>query len=98
MRKRMTATGERSMKSIGERLRVTREALGLSQAAFAKAARVSASAYNQYERGRMRPAVDQAIALRDAHKLTLDWIYCGDNSGLQAPLQAAIKAIRQARA
>lgn len=98
MRQRMTATGERSMKAIGERLRVTREALGLSQAHFAKAAKVSASAYNQYERGRMRPAIDQAIRLCEGHKLTLDWIYRGDNSGLQAPLQTAIKAIRQARA
>lgn len=85
------------MDKIGERLRLTREALGLSQAQFARKAEVSSSAYNQYERGRMRPAIDQAIKIRDAHKLTLDWIFLGDNSGLKASLADAIKALRQAR-
>ena len=95
MRQRMTATGERSMKAIGERLRVTREALGLSQATFAKAAKVSASAYNQYERGRMRPAIDQAIRLCEGHKLTLDWIYRGDPSGLKYSLADQIIRLRR---
>lgn len=90
-------TGERSLKAIGERLRLTREALGISQAAFAKKARISPSAYNQYEKGRMRPAIDPALALCDHYKLTLDWIYRGDNSGLRADLSDAIKAIRQTR-
>lgn len=85
------------MKTIGERLRLTREALGLTQVEFAKKAKVSPSAYNQYEKGRMRPAIDQAIRLRDAHNLTLDWIYIGDNSGLTAKLSDAIKALRQTR-
>lgn len=97
MKTRMTATGDRSMTMIGERLRISREALGLTQAEFARRAKVSPTAYNQYEKGRMRPAIDQAIKLRDAHKLTLDWIYLGDNSGLRSSLADAIKAIRQAR-
>jgi transcriptional regulator with XRE-family HTH domain len=85
------------VKTIGERLRLTREALGLSQADFARQASVSPSAYNQYEKGKMRPAIDQAVKIRDAHKLTLDWIYLGDNSGLRASLADAIKALRQTR-
>lgn len=85
------------MKEIGERLRLTREALGLTQAEFARKSKVAASAYNQYEKGKMRPAVDQAIKIRDTYKLTLDWIYLGDNSGLTAALSDAIKVLRNVR-
>ena len=91
------ATGDRALKAIGERLRLTREAMGLTQAEFARQARVSPSAYNQYEKGRIRPAIDQAVRMREAHKITLDWIYCGDNSGLRVQLADAIKALRQTR-
>jgi transcriptional regulator with XRE-family HTH domain len=97
MKTRMTAKGDRSLSAIGERLRLTREALGLSQAAFARAAKISAPSYNQYEKGVTRPSIDQAIRMRDAHKLTLDWIFLGDNSGLKTALHEAIKALRQAR-
>ena len=97
MKTRMTARGERGLTAIGERLRLTREALGLSQIAFARAAKISASSYNQYEKGGTRPSIDQAIRLCDAHRITLDWIYMGDNSGLKTQLHEAIKALRQAR-
>lgn len=85
------------MKAIGERLRLTREALGRNQIEFAKLAKISASAYNQYEKGRIRPSVDAAIAMVDAHKITLDWIFLGDNSGLRANLKDAIAALRLSR-
>src|SRR5689334_17068192 len=97
MPRRMTATGDRSLREIGERLRLTREALGLNQTVFARKAKVALSAYNQYEKGKMRPAIDQAIKIRDAHRLTLDWIYLGDNSGLAAALADAIKTLRSVR-
>ena len=97
MTKRMTAHGERAVPKIGERLRITREALGLNQAEFARRAGLSRNAYNAYERARERPSLDNAIRLVDAHQLTLDWVYSGDNSGLRSSLADAIKAIRQAR-
>ena len=83
--------------AIGERLCLAREALGLSQVMFALRAGMSPSAYNQYERGKRRLAIDGALKIHDAHGLTLDWIYLGDSSGLKADLTAAIGQIRLVR-
>jgi transcriptional regulator with XRE-family HTH domain len=97
MTRRMTAMGDRSLASIGERLRVSREALGYNQADFCRKAQISKTAYNAYEKAKERPSIDNAFRIKDAHKLTLEWIYDGDNSGLRASLADAIKSIRQAR-
>lgn len=83
--------------AVGERLRLTREALGLAQKEFADRAGLEANTYNQYERGKNMPNLDAAHALCDHHRLTLDWIYRGDNSGLSYQLADAIKALRQVR-
>jgi transcriptional regulator with XRE-family HTH domain len=56
---------------MGERLTVARKVLGRTQAEFARQAQVSVSAYNQYERGRKRPTVDNANRLCDAFRFTL---------------------------
>lgn len=97
MTRRMTAKGERSLSRIAERLRVTREALGMNQVEFARRAGLSRNAYNAYERERERPSLDNAIRLKDAHGLSLDWIYDGDIAGVRNKLAEAIKTIRQAR-
>ena len=83
---------------IAERLRITREALGLNQVNFTRKANVSKTAYNAYERGHERPSIDSAVRLCDAHRLSLDWIYRGDDSRLPAGLADAIRAISKARA
>lgn len=83
--------------AIGERLLLTRTALGLSQKEFARRARISPSAYNHLEAGRHRPSIENALALRAAYGLTLDWIYGGDPSGLRYVLWEAVKALRTAR-
>jgi transcriptional regulator with XRE-family HTH domain len=83
-------TSDRSLRGIGQRLTQAREAFGCTQAEFARQARVSNSAYNQYERGKKRPAVDQANRLCDAYQLSLDWIYRGDVRGLPKALQRQI--------
>lgn len=77
------------MPEIAKRLRATRDALDLSQVALCKAAGIKQSTYNQWERGKGRPCLDDAIKLCDALALTLDWIYFGDASGL--PLRIASK-------
>ena len=93
----MTSTGERSVAEIGDRLRISREALGLNQADFCRKAGISKTGYNAFEKAHERPSVDTALRIKDAHRLTLDWIYDGDSSGLRAKLADAIKAILQAR-
>jgi transcriptional regulator with XRE-family HTH domain len=88
---------DRSFKAIGERLRITRDAMGLTQTAFRRAAELSPSTYNQFEKGGTRPSIDSALALCDAHGLSLDWIYRGDMRSLRHELAQAIKTLRKAR-
>lgn len=86
-----------SLEAIGQRLRITRQVLGLPQHTFCERAGIAANTYNQYEMGRKRPSVDNAIALTRTYRLTLDWIYLGDHSGLRYETADAIKALVQAR-
>jgi DNA-binding XRE family transcriptional regulator len=67
----------------------------MKQRHFAFKANLSASAYNQQETGKVRPSIENAMALCDAHGLTLDWICMGDDRGLSPPLRNAIHALRQ---
>jgi transcriptional regulator with XRE-family HTH domain len=90
-------TDETTPEAIGERLRFSREVLGHTQREFAKRAGISVTAYNQYETGTTKPRVENAIRLREEYNLTLDWIYCGDPSGLPDQLAQGIKHLRQAR-
>ncbi len=85
------------MAQIGERLRITREALGLNQDAFSSRAGLHPSAYNQYERGKRLPTVAAAISIADTYDLTLDWIYRGDPSGLKYAVVDAMRAMREAK-
>lgn len=82
---------------IGERLRLTRQALGMAQNEFSGRAGIAPNTYNQFESGRNRPSIDAAIKLSDTYLVTLDWIYLGDPSGLRYELADAIKSLRQAR-
>lgn len=84
-------------REIGERLRLVREIKQLGQGEFAKRAGMTASAYNQIEQGETRPSIESAIALRNAHGLTLDYIYCGDPGDLDPSLRRAIEALALAR-
>lgn len=84
----------RTKRAIGVRLELTRRALGLAQSEFAERAGLSRNAYNQYETGTNRPQLEAAFKLCDTYRLTLDWIYFGDNSGLRHDLADAVKALR----
>lgn len=51
---------------FGERLRLVRESIGLSQEEFAQLGGVQISAQANYERGNRSPSVDYLLALRDS--------------------------------
>lgn len=87
----------RSEIEIGRRLALARLATGLNQQGYARGAGIAQNTYNQYERGESRPAIDNAIRLADTYKLTLDFIYLGETSGLPPELLAAITALRKTR-
>ncbi|MGE3712223.1 MAG: helix-turn-helix domain-containing protein [Hyphomicrobiaceae bacterium] len=91
------ASDGRTKTAVGERLRLTREALGIAQNDFSSRAGITSNAYNQYEKGVNLPSLDAAHSLCDEYQLTLDWIYRGDPSGLRYQLASAIKALRAVR-
>jgi transcriptional regulator with XRE-family HTH domain len=82
---------------IGKRLKLTRDAMGIQQNAFAAGAGIPANTYNQYETGKFRPQIDNAIKLCSTYNLTLDWIYLGDPGGLRYEVATAIRALQLAR-
>jgi DNA-binding XRE family transcriptional regulator len=87
----------RDRKSVGLRLILTRQALGLDQQTFASTAGLKNTTYNQYESGINMPSIDAAHKLCDAFQLTLEWIFRGDASNLRARTEAAIMALVRAR-
>jgi transcriptional regulator with XRE-family HTH domain len=87
----------REKPGIAYRLKLTREALGYDQGAFAQRAGLAANTYNQYETGKNAPNMDAAHKLCDTYKLSLDWMFRGDSSSLRRDTAAAIDALRQLR-
>lgn len=80
-----------SLKTIAGRLERTRLALGFdSQEAFGLTLGYGKGTYNPWETGERRISLDAAIRLREVHKISLDWTYCGDPSGLPVKLYLAI--------
>lgn len=86
-----------SVDSISERLELTREALGLSQAEFARRVGITEQAYTNYKRGARRISHDQAEKLCRAIGVSLDWIYRGDMQSLRLDLATKIQEILAAR-
>lgn len=78
--------GGRSRVAIGARIQITREVLGFQQNEFCAGADIKPSMYSQIESGRSRPSIDTALRLSDAYRITLDWIFKGDPSGLEFKL------------
>jgi transcriptional regulator with XRE-family HTH domain len=80
-------TEQSGIDAIAERLRLTRQALGLKQAAISRLTGISTQAWNNYETAKYRISVDQALMVCRATGVSLDWIYRGDMHGL--PLRIA---------
>lgn len=67
-----------------------REALGLTQGAFARLVDISQPALANYEAGFRRPELDKAILIVAKTGITLDWLYLGDRAGLPQRLLAVL--------
>jgi transcriptional regulator with XRE-family HTH domain len=78
---------------VGRRLRLTRQALRMTQRDFSAAAGIAANTYGQYETGTRLISPARAVELCDRYGLTLDWIYRGELGNLPYKLAAAIKAL-----
>lgn len=88
----------RSSKAIGQRLTLTRDALGLSKKDFALAAQMLANHLGEVEDGKKGIGVDKVRNLKDAFGVTLDWVYDGDIDGLPLKLATAIRGLQGVRA
>jgi len=86
---------ERNIASIGSRLRMTREAFGLGQNEFARRAGIATNTYNQYEQGKRLPRYDLANQICDEFRVTLDWIFRGDPSGLPVHIADLIRSVEK---
>src|SRR5512139_620981 len=87
---------------IGERLEITRLALGYeTQTDFAAALNdvipMIVQRWNAYEKGRERVTVVVALALCARFDLSLDWIYRGKQGELPQRLVKAIEAVEASR-
>lgn len=83
--------------ATARRLHMVREVSGLGQGEFGRAAGLSASAYSMIEVGERLPSIESALALCEAYKLSLDYIYRRITDDLPPKLAAAIEALDQAR-
>jgi transcriptional regulator with XRE-family HTH domain len=89
--------GTEQAKRVGERLAMTRRALGYASAAdfvrvFNTSFKMTQQRWSNYETGDHLPPPEVALAICDRFDLTTDWIYRGVRSGLPAVIKAAIEA------
>ena len=83
---------------VAERLRRTREATKLNQADWCRLVGIVPQAWNNYERGRNRISIDQALKVCQATGASLDWIYRGLADGLPVNLAVALQKLQRSRA
>lgn len=74
----------------GQRLKVVREALDLTQEKLAEALGVTRSAVNNWEKGIRMPGPAAMSRMAGRYGISLDWIYRGDMSGLRVSLAEKI--------
>jgi transcriptional regulator with XRE-family HTH domain len=86
-----------SIAAIGDRIRLTREALDLTQAAFARLIGADPQAINNWEGARTRISIDQALKVCRATGVSLDWIYRGHASGLPVNLATEVATLERNR-
>lgn len=65
---------------VGARLKLAREALNLSGTEFAAGAGIRQNAYSQYETGARPLTLTAAINLCAKYRLSLDYLYLGDDT------------------
>lgn len=82
-----------SVAAIGDRIRLTREAMKLTQAAFARLVRTDPQAINNWEAARSRISLDQALKVCHATGVGLNWIYRGQISDMPMNLTMAVQKL-----
>jgi transcriptional regulator with XRE-family HTH domain len=76
--------------AIGERLRVVRIALNLTEDEAAEAFGVTVRSYRRYEAGDVKFRGERWLRFCYRYKISTDWLICGDGRRLKAHLARAI--------
>ena len=87
----MYANGE--LIGMGRRLRQVRKFLALNQADFGNLIDVGQNTLSSWESGERMIQPKALIKLNKLHRVSLDWIYLGDPSGLPHRLAHAIMGL-----
>lgn len=86
--------GGSSIDDIAARLTLLRVWAGFdSQSAFAQRSEISQSEWNHFESGRRNLPLTAANKLKRHWRVTLDWLYHGDRSGLSVEVAASLPTI-----
>lgn len=86
---------DNSLDTVAGRLKRTREAFKMNQADWCRLVGIETQAWNNYESGRRRISIDQAIRVCQATGVTIDWIYRGlMNSSLPPQVQIELQKKR----
>lgn len=92
----MMTDGGDSIEDVGARVALLRRWAGYeSQTAFAVAIGLDPSEINHYESGRRRLALTAAHRLRTRYRVTLDWLYYGDRSGLSVEVDRSLPHLHE---
>ncbi len=79
---------------VGRRLKLSRLAMGMcDQKQFGEDAGLQQSLYNRFESGKRLLTLQSAMQLCHHYKLTLDWLYRGDPSGLPCKMADDIRIL-----
>lgn len=80
------------LEAIGRRLLAARTVAGLRAKDLAAAAGLQANTISMWENAARRPSIDQLAQALPILRVTLDWVYFGDDRGLDWKLREEIAA------
>ena len=79
--------------SVGNNLRLCIEALGLSQAEFARRTDIAPNKLHNYLRGQNYPEPQWLVRVCEEFGLTTDWFYRGSRAGVASNVAESLQAV-----
>lgn len=89
-RTRLNNTEPHAYRQVGVRLAACRRALGMDAVDICREMNFRQNTYSQWESGKSRVNLDDAIRLCDRYGVTLDFLYRNDISGVRSDLARRI--------
>ncbi len=81
------------LKAIGNRLKFSRLALGVSQKSLYERLGVAANTWHQWEAGKRTPDPLVMTKLHDLFGISLDWIYAGNPQNLPDSIAGKVQKV-----